>query len=70
VQLTRCPSSGVILTVPDVPEVTVVGPTEEFARRCASFVLEGVLKAHAKAGRAMPMPSHIPGAPTVFARAH
>jgi predicted RNase H-like HicB family nuclease len=70
VQLTRCDDSGVILTLPDVPEVTVVGPTEAFARRCASSVLEGMLKAYAADDRPAPEPSHIPGAKTVFARLH
>jgi predicted RNase H-like HicB family nuclease len=70
VQLTRCDDSGVILTLPDVPEVTVIGPTEEFARRCASFVLEGVLKAYAADGRPAPEPSQIPDAPTIHTRLH
>ena len=70
VQLTRCHDSGVILTLPDVPEVTVIGPTEEFARRCASSVLEGMLKAFAAEDRPAPEPSEIPGAPTIAARLH
>jgi predicted RNase H-like HicB family nuclease len=70
VQLTRCDDSGVILTLPDVPEVTVIGPTEEFARRCATSVLEGMLKAFAAEDRPAPEPSLIPGAPTISARFH
>jgi predicted RNase H-like HicB family nuclease len=65
VRLTRCDGSGVILTVPDLPGVTVIGPSEEFARRCASSVLEGILKAYAAEDRPVPAPSLIPGAPTV-----
>ena len=70
VHLTRCDGSGVILTVPDLPGVTVIGPSEEFARRCASYVLEGVLKAYAAEGRPAPQPSDMPNAPTIHARPH
>ena len=65
VRLTRCDGSGVILTVPDLPGVTVIGPSEEFVRRCVSSVLEGILKAYAAEDRPAPSPSRIPGAPTV-----
>ena len=65
VRLTRCDDSGVILTLPDLPEVTVIGPTEEFARHCASSVLEGILRAYAAEDRPAPQPSLIPGAPTL-----
>ena len=70
VQLTRRDDGGVILTLPDVPEVTVIGPTEEFARRCASYVLEGMLKTYAAEGRPAPEPSDIPDAPTIHTRLH
>jgi predicted RNase H-like HicB family nuclease len=67
VELTRRADGGVVLTLPDLPEVTVIGPTEAFARICASGVVEGVLKAYAADARPVPPPSEIPGAPTIAA---
>lgn len=56
---------SVKLTFPDVPEVEVVGPTEEDVFSRANAELETALAAYVVEGRPIPTPSDICGAPTV-----
>lgn len=48
----------VILTVPDVPEVVVVGYSEDDALRRAPAILDAVLQGYVMEGRSLPHPSH------------
>ena len=53
------------LTVPDVPEATLVAASEEEAFEGAQLKLETVLAGYVVSGRAIPTPSDTCGAPTV-----
>ena len=53
------------LTVPDVPEATLLAATEEEAIAAAAAKLETVLATYVVAGRPIPTPSDTCGAPTV-----
>ena len=56
---------AVKLTFPDVPEVEVVGPSEEDVFTRANAELEAALAAYVVEGRPIPTPSDICGAPIV-----
>lgn len=56
---------SVRLTFPDLPEAVVFGTDEDDAFAQATPVLETVLDSYLLAGRAIPAPSDICGAPVV-----
>lgn len=55
----------VMLTLPDVPEVVLVGRNEDDAFERAPALLESVLAGYVVERRAIPAPSEICGAPTI-----
>lgn len=55
----------VMLTIPDIPEVVVVGASEDEVFMHAVPLLETVLGGYLDEGRPIPSPSDICGAPTV-----
>lgn len=51
--------------IPDVPEAVAEGKNEEDALFSAVFVLESCLTTYVMHGRALPVPSHAEGGPSV-----
>jgi antitoxin HicB len=56
---------SVLLLFPDIPEAVVVGDSEDEAFDRAQSVLDDILKCYVAAGREIPQPSDICGAPLV-----